>query len=266
VNNIRRFLFLWTLPELTSFWLLFILVALLTGCSSNPVELEPFNPLEPLAARFVQPKPSPDPDDYPVAPFPGDSLYELLVAEVAGYRSQYDVALEKYVDVLVETRDPGVAARATKLALYLKKYDEALEAALIWAEAEPENVAARRSAMDLLLRAGELELALGHMEVVKRLGGTASFDVFAYLAADLAPKQRVAVLAVITEMLDRHAGNEQLLFSKAVLLEHSGELYEALAIAEELLTVSTKPNLIVLKTSILDAMKREGDAIAYLTG
>jgi tetratricopeptide (TPR) repeat protein len=270
VNNIRRFLFLWTLPELTSFWLLFILVALLTGCSSNPVELEPFNPLEPLAARFVQPKPSPDPDDYPVAPFPGDSLYELLVAEVAGYRSQYDVALEKYVDVLVETRDPGVAARATRLALYLKKYDEALETALIWAEVEPENVAARRNAMDLLLRAGELELALGHMEAVKRLGGMASFDVFAYLAADLAadlaPKQRAAVLAAITDMLERDAGNEQLLFSKAVLLEHSGQLPEALAIAEELLTGSKKPNLIVLKTSILDAMKREGDAIAYLTG
>ena len=270
MNNIRRFLFLWTLPKLPSLWLLSILVVLLTGCSSTPVELEPLNALEPLAARFVQPKPSPSPDDYPVAPFPGDSLYELLVAEVAGYRSRYDVALDKYVGALVKTRDPGVAARATRLALYLKKYDEALETALIWAEVEPENVAARRNAMDLLLRAGELELALGHMEAVKRLGGMASFDVFAYLAADLAadlaPKQRAAVLAAITDMLERDAGNEQLLFSKAVLLEHSGQLPEALAIAEELLTGSKKPNLIVLKTSILDAMKREGDAIAYLTG
>ena len=81
----------------------------------------------------------------------------------------------------------------------------------------------------------------------------------------LAPEQRAAVLAAITGMLDRHPGDEQLLFSRAVLLEHSGQLPEALAIAEELLTVSEKPNVIVLKARILGAMQREDDAIAYLT-
>jgi tetratricopeptide (TPR) repeat protein len=266
VNNIRRSSFLRTLPEPLRFWLLSILVALLAGCSTAPVEPEPVSTPEPTVARPAQPKPQPDPDDYPVAPFPGDSLYELLVAEVAGYRSRYDIALDKYVAAVVETRDPGVAARATRLALYLKKYAEALETALIWAEVDPENIAARRHAVDLLLRAGKLEPAIGHMEAVKQLGGKASFDVFAYRAVDLAPKQRAAVLAAITEMLDRHPGDEQLLFSRAVLLEHSGQLPEALAIAEELLTVSEKPNVIVLKARILDAMQREDDAIAYLTG
>ena len=135
-------------------------------------------------------------------------MYELLVAEVAGYRSRYDVALAKYLDAAVETRDPGVAARGTRLGLYLKKYDEALEMALIWAEVEPDNVAAHRNAVDLLLRAGRLEPAIGHMEAVKQLGGTTSFDVFAYRAADLAPKQRTAVLGAITELLDRHPGDE----------------------------------------------------------
>ena len=193
-------------------------------------------------------------------------MYELLVAEVAGYRSRYDVALAKYLDAVVETRDPGVAARGTRLGLYLKKYDEALEMALIWAEVEPDNVAAHRNAVDLLLRAGRLEPAIGHMETVKQLGGTTSFDVFAYRTADLAPKQRTAVLGAITELLDRHPGDEQLLFSRAVLLEQSGQLAEALAVTEELLALSKRPNLIVLKTSILDAMQREDDAIGYLAG
>jgi tetratricopeptide (TPR) repeat protein len=265
VNNIRRFSFLRTLPKLPVFWLLFILAALLNGCSSTLVDLEPVDASKPLVTKFVKPKPRLGPDDYPVAPFPDDSLYELLVAEVAGYRSRYDVALDKYVDAAIETRDPGVAARATRLALFLKEYDEALEAALIWAEVEPENVAARRHAMDLLIRADKLELAIGHMGAVKLLTGMASFDVFAYRASDLAPKQRADVLAAITEMLDRYPEDEELLFSRAVLLEHSGQLPEALAVAEELLTVSKKQNVIVLKTSILEAMKRGDDAIAYLT-
>jgi len=266
VNNIRRFSFLRTLPELLRFWRLSILVALLAGCSSTPAQPEPVSASEPLVAKLVRPNPRPGPDDYPVAPFPGDSLYELLVAEVAGFRSRYDVALDKYLAAVVETRDPGVAARATILALYLKKYDQALETALIWAEVEPENVTARRHAMDLLIRAGKLELAIRHMEAVKLLGGMTSFDVLSYRAADLAPKQRAAVLAAITEMLDRYPRDEGLLFSRAALLEHSGQLPEALSIAEELLTISKKPNAIVLKTSILDGMQRRADAIAYLRG
>ena len=264
MNNIRRFSFFRTLPELPRFWLLFILVALLTGCSSAPVGLEPVNSSEPLVKKIVKQKPRLGSDDYPVAAFPGDSLYELLAAEVAAHRLRYNVALDKYVAAAAETRDPGVAARATRLALYLKKFDEALETALIWAEVEPENIAARRHALDLLLLAGKLELALEHMEAVKLMTGIASFDVFAYRAAELAPTQRAAVLAVITEMLDRYPGDEQLLFSRAVLLEHSDQLPAALAVAEELLKVSKKPNIILLKTGILDAMKRGHDAIAYL--
>ena len=266
VNNIRQSSFLQALLEPLHFWLLCALVTLLAGCSSAPVVPEPVSAPEPSVAEPAQPNPRPDPDDYPVAPFPGDSLYELLVAEVAGYRSRYGVALGKYMDAVVETRDPGVAARATRLALYLKKYEEALETVLIWAEVEPENLAARRHAVDLLLRAGELEPAIGHMEAVKQLGGMASFDEFAYRAAGMEPTQRAAVLAAITEMLGRHPGDEQLLFSRAVLLEQSGQLPKALAIAEELLAVSEKPNVIVLKTSILNAMQRADDAIAYLTG
>ncbi|MGV0034415.1 MAG: tetratricopeptide repeat protein [Candidatus Azotimanducaceae bacterium WSBS_2022_MAG_OTU7] len=188
------------------------------------------------------------------------------MAEVAGYRSRYDVALDKYMNAVVETRDPGVAARATRLALYLKKYEQGLVTALIWAEVDPENVDARRHAVDLLFRAGELELAIGHMEAVKQLGGMANFDVFAYRAAGLAPEQQATVLAAITEMLDRYPGDEQLLFSRAVLLQLNGQLPGALAIAEELLMVSEKPNVIVLKTSILDAMQRDDEAITYLTG
>ena len=266
MNNIKRFSFLLTLPELRRFWLLFILVGLLTGCSSTLIDLEPVNASEPIVTKIAEAKPRLGPDDYPVASFPDDSLYELLVAEVAGYRSRYDIALNKYGDAAAETRDPGVAARATRLALYLKKYGEALETALIWAEVEPENVTARRHALDLLLRAGKLELALGQMEAIKLLTGTASFDVFAYRAADLAPKKRAAVLAAITEMLNRHPGDEQLMFSRAVLLEQSGQLPEALSIAEELLIVAKKPYVIVLKTSILNAMQRGGDAITYLRG
>ncbi|MFT7243848.1 MAG: hypothetical protein ACI82A_001196, partial [Candidatus Azotimanducaceae bacterium] len=100
------------------------------GCSTVPASSEPAEAEvveesveEPVAAV---PAPRPKPSDYPVEPFPSDSMYQLLVAEVAGYRGEYDLALDKYIEMAEETRDAGVAARATRLANYLKRQDVAL--------------------------------------------------------------------------------------------------------------------------------------------
>ncbi|SVE12265.1 uncharacterized protein METZ01_LOCUS465119, partial [marine metagenome] len=112
---------------------------LVTGCATAPEEtpaevVEIESQEEPEQAVEAEPRPRPEPEDYPVAPFEGDSLYQLLVAEIAGYRSHYDVALEKYILTAEETRDPGVAGRAVRMALYLKNDDAALRAVKIWTE------------------------------------------------------------------------------------------------------------------------------------
>jgi len=252
--------------------LLLSLVFSLVGCTMTGVveetevaEVEPAaEPVAETAKAGETAKPEPKPADYPVAPFEGDALYQLLVAEIAGYRSHYDVALEKYMVAAFETRDPGVAARATRLALYLKNHDVALKAVEIWAEREPDSLDARRHAVDLLLRAGRLEQAIAHMEAVKNLGGMARFDVFAYRAAKLEPAERVSLLAAVAEMNERHPGDEQLIFSRAILLEQEGRHEESLALVEQVLPLSDNINATILKMSLLKALKRDEEARTYL--
>ena len=216
---------------------------------------------QPVAETPVQP---PKPDDYPVEPFPDDSLYQLLVAEVAGYRGHYDTALEKYVEMAEQTRDAGVAARATRLANYLKRSDAALRSAQIWAEADPENLDAHRHAAELLMRSGDLEGAILHMEAVKNLGGLANFDIFAYRAANLLDEEREALLQAIDRMLQRYPDDEQLMFSKAVLLEQKGDAEGSLALADRLLEKEQKVNTIILKVNALKSLHRAEDAIDFL--
>lgn len=250
---------------------LFILAGIfllpLFGCSTTPTGEKTDTDTElSVAVKPAQQEPAarPKPSDYPVQAFPQDSMYQLLVAEVAGYRGQYDMALDKYVEMAEETRDAGVAARATRLANYLKREDLALRSARLWAEVEPDNIEAHRHSAESLMRAGDLENAILHMEAVKNLGGLANFDVFAYRGANLDDAGREALLLAITRMLENYPGDEQLMFAKAVLLEQKGEMEEALALANELLEREENINVVILKVNALRDLNRNEDAISFL--
>lgn len=203
----------------------------------------------------------------PVAPFTKDILYQLLVAEVAGYRGYRDLALQKYVQVAQETGDAGVAGRATRLAVYLERNDLALKTAAMWAQAEPDNVEAHRYTADLMLKAGNLEGAIQEMEAIKNLGGLANFEVFAYRASSLEQGQQQALLSVFTRMLDKYPDDEQLKFSKAILLEQTGDLQGALSLSNEMLSAdSSHINVVILKVSILQQLGKNKESVKFLRG
>ena len=71
------------------------------------VEREPTSPEAPAKLRSC-------------SSFPRGCLYQLLLAEISGYRGAYDDALAIYREQALRLQDPG-AARAARLARYLKK-------------------------------------------------------------------------------------------------------------------------------------------------
>ena len=56
-----------------------------------------------------------------------------------------------------KTRDPGIAERATRIAIYLKADKAALAAAMLWAEAAPEDTNAQQLLAIQLIKAGQFE-------------------------------------------------------------------------------------------------------------
>ncbi|WP_444919783.1 tetratricopeptide repeat protein [Microbulbifer sp. CnH-101-G] len=121
--------------------------------------------------------------------FPIDTFYTLLVAEVAGIREQYDVALANYYHQAEVTKDAGVAARATRIARFLNARQAALRSAQLWAELEPDNADAQLALTAELTLAGEFLEALKHAEKALALGGKA-------------PMQSLAATAIGHEQLD----------------------------------------------------------------
>jgi tetratricopeptide (TPR) repeat protein len=72
------------------------------------------------------------------------------------------------------------------------------------------------------------------------------------------------LLAAISRMLEDYPEDEQLMFSKAVLLEQSGQLEEALAMANKLLEDKKNINVIILKVNALRDLHRSEDAVKFL--
>jgi tetratricopeptide (TPR) repeat protein len=162
-------------------------------------------------------------------PFPEDALYALLVAEFAAHRGAFDVALQNYLQQAVRTRDPGVAARATRMARYMGAERATLDAALLWVELEPQNPEARFTAATELARAGRPAEAFEHMRALDAGSGQTNFAAVTASALDLPASDRQQMLEALQDI---EGDSPDLLIARAVLLqslERNDEALEAVA-------------------------------------
>ena len=72
------------------------------------------------------------------------TIYQFLLAEIAGARGQISLSAQLYLDLARTTRDPRIARRATEVAMYSRNPQMAGEAAQLWSETAPDSEEARR--------------------------------------------------------------------------------------------------------------------------
>lgn len=102
-------------------------------------------------------------------PLTAEALYLVLLAEIAGARGQIDISVEAYAQLARHTRDARIARRATEIALYARNTSLAIEAARIWAEAEPQSEDARRILAGVLASGGNERLDEVQIELARIL-------------------------------------------------------------------------------------------------
>lgn len=195
--------------------------------------------------------------------FSRETLYALLVAELAGQRNRFDIALGNYVQQANATQDPGVAERGFRIADYLGAEQAALDTALIWARNAPDNLDAQRAAAVQLARAGRYDESLAYMEKVLQGQGDTHFDFLALSAAQTDPDTRAGLLQSFDQLLVKHPDNPQLIFGKAVLLQQDDRPQEAL----ELLEAQEQPQQIpsvLLQARLLQGLERGDEALPLL--
>lgn len=199
-------------------------------------------------------------------PIPADTLYSLLVAEVAGQRQRYDISLYHYMTQARKTQDADISERAARIAQYVGSGELAGEALAIWLQQKPDDPAAHQAAAQLAMDAGDYSRALIHIEQLYILAGISQFDYLAANATRLPNPQKQQLLDELTSLNNRYPDNANLFQAMAILEQQLG-LFDA-ALEHNKQALSLEPEFLAAKVQrarLLTQMGRTEDAIDWLT-
>lgn len=108
------------------------------------------SPLSTLAAE------KPDAAAVAATAFTPQTVYQVLLGEIALQRGQYGLAARALTEATKETRNTALARRATEVAVFAKEYAVGIEAARYWSELDPDSARARQLLASLLVASGKL--------------------------------------------------------------------------------------------------------------
>ena len=119
-----------------------VTAAILAGCTSTPGHGPE------AATKRVAVKSEPVLPKVELTP---EVLYDVLVGELAGRKGDFEVSIRSLNRAARATRDPRLAERATRAAIFSKHYVEALDSARLWVEVRPSAIDGRESLATILL-------------------------------------------------------------------------------------------------------------------
>ena len=202
----------------------------------------------------------------PDADFPPEVLYQLMVAELAGQRGQLDVAVANYLAAAKASREPAIAARAARISMFTQALGEALEAAELWVELEPESPDARKALAPLLLTFGRAPEAELHYERFVALSANKPDRGFSQISAQLSrDKNNVAALSVMDKLLAKNKDLPYAWLAHAQLTMHQAKLEQALDSVDHALDLKSHwAPAVVLRARIIGLQGNKQKALDYL--
>ncbi|HET7200419.1 MAG TPA: tetratricopeptide repeat protein [Burkholderiales bacterium] len=202
---------------------------------------------------------------YPKEELTEETLYEFLLAEIAGQRGNVALSAQAYVDLAKRTRDPRIARRATEIALYARMTNAAIEAATIWHEADPTSTRALQAVAGLLVSAGRYDEAMPHLKKLLADSANEPAAGFTQLTRTLAgAKDRQAALKLVQGLAADYPGLPEAHIAVARTAVGAGE--ERIALEEARKARQSRPDsepAVLLEAQLLQKVSAD-QAVAVL--
>jgi tetratricopeptide (TPR) repeat protein len=159
----------------------------------------------------------------PVEGLTSDFIFKYLVGEVAGQRGDIALASSVFFELAKSSRDPRLAERAARAAVYGNQQQLALRSAELWAELDPESVEAQQAMAQLLLSTGNLEDARPYLEKLLVANDTRA-NGFLYLNGVLSRHpDKDAALALVQDLAAPYPKQAEAKFAVAHMAFNAGQ-------------------------------------------
>lgn len=252
----------------------FLLIAILlfTACTIQPPASDTDQALKDTQLPDSPPAISLDSDETsvikitPEAPsFSPETLYSLILAEIAAQRNRLDVTLGQYVQQAHDTRDPGIVARANRIARYLGSHQSSLSTAQLWIEIEPQSIEARQVVITELLHYRRYQEAINNIDHLLRYSPNLNFDHLVENAQRMTAQERASLLEHFKPLTNNHAKSASTWFTYALLLKQNNQTMEALEATEKALQLEPAyASAMITKGALLGHLGKQKQALKWI--
>lgn len=201
----------------------------------------------------------------------GQILYQLLLAEIAGQRGNFALSAAAYLDLARSTRDPRVARRAAEIALHGRDLNQALQAARLWVDIDPESPQARQMLAGLLVSANRLEELQPHAAKLLEQEGDKLGEALLRLNRLFARSpDKTAVMRIVEQLTLPYVGRAEAHFARAQAALNAGAWQHGVAEADKALALRPDWDMAVLIKAQLQHAEAPAQALetlrAFLAG
>lgn len=244
-----------------------ISIVLASGCSNVKLAKESHIP---TAENIDSQAEKPVPGAAKKAPSPAgvteDTLYKLIVAEIAGQRGDLDLATSEYMSLARQYKDPSLAERATRIMIYSRKDKEALEAAKLWVQYAPENMEGRQILAAMHIRNNLPDQALQQIELILDKHPEDTGKALQMLANFLnRDEDKTTAMSVMDRLMENRQNDVKAMFAYGLLTLRAGDTDKARSIIEAVTRLDpTEQNYQMVYLSILEKDGDKQAALKYL--
>jgi tetratricopeptide (TPR) repeat protein len=168
---------------------------------------------------------TPDAASEPPAGLSADTMYRILVGEIALQRGEAALAARAYYEAARDAQDASLAQRATEIALFARQRGLAADAAALWLKLEPTSERARQMVAMLGQSGGNADLKsdLEHVLADAAANGKTLSDAFMQLNRALSNQpDKAAVYKLVTELAKPYPGLAEAHFAVALAGYNTG--------------------------------------------
>lgn len=233
----------------------------LASCLNQPYSIE----TESLPQEALESSLAPEKTDLPLEKISSESLYDLLVGDVALSRNQFDTALAKYSYQARVTNDQEVIKLTLRIAEHLEDQSTRVEMARLWLEVAPDNTEARRAALDTFMASGNILEALDQGAWLYQKRDDLDAFIFVSTAAVVSPKLFTSVIDHLATLSLSDEKKPTIRFIEAIFYQKSNQPIKAETKTREFLALrgSDQRGLLLL-AQLLHQQQRKDEAIAVL--